>query len=234
MCSSRRSALALAAVLTPLAACTGDNATGAPQVDASPEAEARALDSTVADHDASAESSFDGTASDRTASDRTASEASTGADAMDATWMDADASDGPPCSTFDGSFDPAAADAGKALVAQYQCTKCHGSGLIGSNTSISDSGGLVYPSNLTSDPTTGLGCWTDDHIARAILDAIDDQDADLCLMPHFRDQFAEAGIDPDAGASQIVQFLRGRLPVQHTVPNTVCPSDSGSPEAGPG
>jgi hypothetical protein len=211
--------LASAAAFAALAGCAGDDGKASAQTDAA------VPDSTTGNRDASIEAGVD------VSPDGSASDGSFGAEAIDE-GRAAEVEVVPPCSTVDGSLDPAAADAGKTLVSQYSCTKCHGSGLVGSNTTISDSGGLIYPPNLTPDPMTGLGCWTDDQIARAILDAIDNQDADLCMMPPFRLQFVEAGIDPDAGAFQIVQFLRSRRPVEHMVPDTLCPTEGGSAEDG--
>jgi hypothetical protein len=125
------------------------------------------------------------------------------------------------------------------LVIQYGCHRCHQSnaldagGLVlsGHNTSIRDSG-LFFPPNLTPDPATGLGCWSNDQIARAVLDGFDDQDAALCIMPQFRARFTEAGIDIDASAGEIVQFLRTLPAVSNQVPNTVCPSPSDAGDAG--
>ncbi|MFX5464562.1 hypothetical protein ABTD44_19505, partial [Acinetobacter baumannii] len=77
--------------------------------------------------------------------------------------------------------------------------------------------------NLTPDPTTGLGCWTDDEIARAILDGIDDQGQTLCpIMPRFSD----AGIG-EAGARALVAFLRSIPVAQNQVPSSMCTLDAG-------
>ena len=65
--------------------------------------------------------------------------------------------------------------------------------------------------------------------ARAILDGVDDQDADLCKMPHFRAKFVDAGVDPTTAAGQIVQFLRSLRPTEHMVPDSICPVPDAAP-----
>ena len=73
---------------------------------------------------------------------------------------------------------------GKALVASLACASCHGADLSGSESPIGKSG--AYAANLTPDPATGLGNWTDDDVARAIQTGVDDGDAQLCnVMPRF-------------------------------------------------
>jgi hypothetical protein len=124
------------------------------------------------------------------------------------------------------------------LVLQYHCYGCHqanaldagGLVLSGHDTSINDA--ATYPPNLTSDPATGLGCWTNQQIATALLDGFDNQDAALCVMPQFRGKFIEAGVDVDAAATNIVEFLRSLHPVVNQVPDTVCPSPPSPSDAG--
>jgi hypothetical protein len=139
-----------------------------------------------------------------------------------------------------GAIDPNLADAGMQLVLQYRCYGCHQSngvdagGLIlsGHDTSLSDAS-AVYPPNLTPDPGTGLGCWTNQQIATALLDGFDNQDAALCVMPKFRGKFVEAGVDVDAAATDIVEFLRSLHAVGNQVPETTC-SVPPSSDAGDG
>ncbi|HLK36885.1 MAG TPA: hypothetical protein VKU41_09055, partial [Polyangiaceae bacterium] len=129
-------------------------------------------------------------------------------------------------------------DAGKQIVTQFRCFACHqstgldagGIVLSGNSNSISDAA-PIYPPNLTPDPATGLGCWTDQQIERAFLDGIDDKDASLCVMPHFRARFADAGVDIDASSAELVAFLRSLNPVSHQVPQTMCPppAEAGAP-----
>jgi hypothetical protein len=145
-----------------------------------------------------------------------------------------DATDGG-CIPYDASnLDPAAIVAGQMLSITLKCAKCHDDGLTGDPAGVMSpqtEGGLAYPPNLTPDPTTGLGCWTNAQITTAILDGIDNQGQPLCPpMPHF----AEAGIDA-SGADDLVTFLRSITPAIATVPDTpsctLGPVDAGSPDA---
>jgi len=74
--------------------------------------------------------------------------------------------------------------------------------------------GRVYTPNITSDPETGLGAWTDDEIARAIQEGVGrDGRALFPIMPWM--DFAE--LDAEDVAS-IVVYLRTVPPVRHEVP----------------
>jgi mono/diheme cytochrome c family protein len=68
---------------------------------------------------------------------------------------------------------------GHYLVRIMDCAGCHTPGalrgqpdpsksLAGSDVGFEFPGGVVYPPNLTSDPATGLGSWSDAQIAAAI------------------------------------------------------------------
>jgi hypothetical protein len=134
------------------------------------------------------------------------------------------------CVVFDAALDDAEVARGLALVKQLKCQQCHGQVLSGNSNGVpSPFGGLAYPPNLTSDPGTGTGCWTNAEIANALLHGVDDQGAALCApMP----QFAEAGID-DASAAAIVAFVRSLAPVVNQVPQTRCSAnDDGGLDAG--
>ena len=146
------------------------------------------------------------------------------------------------CALVDaGPLDDAAVAAGMSLVANtYRCWRCHqdvpldagGLTLGGRSTSLVD-GGAIFPPNLTPD-MTGLGCWTDPQIVRAMLDGIDIHDAGMCVMPKFGHIMDDAGTEPvdAATAAQIVQFLRSLTPITHQVQTTVCPTPSGGGDAG--
>src|SRR5262245_47355586 len=86
-----------------------------------------------------------------------------------------------------GGGDAAAAGATRmALVQQLRCANCHpdepvDAGLILSGkltTTVADA--AVFPRNLTPDPATGLGCWTDQQIITAIMDGVNEQGMMLC------------------------------------------------------
>lgn len=86
------------------------------------------------------------------------------------------------------------------------------------------SGGMVfdfepfkaYARNITPDPQTGIGKWTDGEIARAIREGIR-PDGSLIGPPmpfHFYRSMA------DADVKAIVAYLRAQPPVKHAVPKS--------------
>ena len=161
------------------------------------------------------------------------------------------------CTPFDASgLDDASVQEGKLEVwTVYKCQGCHqratqtvddaGNGLVlsGNNDGIGDSG-MVFPPNLTSDPATGIGCWTDMQIANAILMGVDNEGKMLCpSMPRFgmpltSNGAPRPGTPMDAGtAQQIVDFLRSLPMVSNQVTQTTCPmlvQDGGSEAAADG
>jgi mono/diheme cytochrome c family protein len=107
---------------------------------------------------------------------------------------------------------------GAGLAAKYQCASCHGQDLSGNESPIG--GSQAYAGNLTPDPTTGIGGWTDDQI-------IADLRNDPCTaMPSFALN--------DAQATEIVAYLRGLPPVVHSIPMSDCagPAPSDIDDAG--
>jgi len=167
------------------------------------------------------------------AGDDEAVDSGAGADAAD---------DAGKCTPYDASaLDDAAVASGRAFVQNvFRCAGCHqstpvdaGITLSGRTTSLSDAG-PVFPPNLTPDPGTGLGCWTDDQIARAILDGVDDEGATLCVMPHFGQPAADGGpAKMDAGTAQeVIAFLRSLAPVVNQVTETQCPALDGGADGG--
>lgn len=126
---------------------------------------------------------------------------------------------------------------GKYLVELLGCGSCHTDGalvgmpdhtlrLAGSHIGIAYSDplreknpGVVYPSNLTPDPDTGLGKWSDTEIRQMITSGIDKHGRrKLAIMPWP----AYARLDKeDAGA--IIAYLRSLAPVAHKVPANVKP-----------
>ncbi|MEO8798890.1 MAG: cytochrome c [Polyangiaceae bacterium] len=140
----------------------------------------------------------------------------------DAATTDADAA---PDADFHCTSAPDAAiysadliDAGADLVENFGCHGCHLGDLSGSDMPI---GLNAFARNLTPDPITGLGCWTDDQIARAIRFGIDDEGEQLCVMPQF------GGSIDEAGAIAVVAYLRSIPPVVKDDLPTSCPKDAG-------
>lgn len=77
-------------------------------------------------------------------------------------------------------------------------------------------GTLAYAANLTPDPETGIGNWTDDDLARAIRTGKDDGDAALCTaMPHF----TTLG---DTQMNALVAYLRSLPAVVHDITKSAC------------
>jgi Cytochrome C oxidase, cbb3-type, subunit III len=111
-----------------------------------------------------------------------------------------------------------AIDAGSMIVTARGCMGCHTGNLSGNATTPV---GGQYPRNLTPDRATGIGCWTDDEIARAVLFGIDDQGVALCVMPKF-----EATIG-DASVTDLIAYLRSVAAVSNDVPDGLCPTDAG-------
>jgi hypothetical protein len=199
--------------------------------------------------DATTEAGPDAGADQTTAdapADRTVETGNDAGDASDSTTAaDADAgADAAACVLFDASgLDEASVQAGKlALWTVYKCQGCHqnaslvvddaGNGLVlaGNDAGIGDSG-MIFPPNLTDDPTTGLGCWTDTQVVNAILTGVDNEGKMLCpSMPRWgsplptADGGTRAGTPMDAGtAQQIVDFLRSLPSVNNQVTQTTCP-----------
>lgn len=74
--------------------------------------------------------------------------------------------------------------------------------------------GVVAAQNITSDPETGLGKWTDGEILRAMREGIDrDGNALFPMMPYVH--FAHMS---DEDAKSVVVYLRTLKPVRHGVP----------------
>jgi hypothetical protein len=113
----------------------------------------------------------------------------------------------PPCAAFDaGALDPTLVAQGTSLVRQFRCQQCHGGALQGNAAGVvvPHTTSFRYPPNLTPDPATGLGCWSDDEIANAILNSVDNEGSRLCgPMPHF----ASVGLT-EPQVRSIVAFLR--------------------------
>jgi len=131
------------------------------------------------------------------------------------------------CAVFSpGPLDPNQVDAGLSLIKQMKCMHCHGTLLSGNNTGIQGVGGaMAYPPNLTPDPTTGLGCWTNAEVVNAILNGIDDQGMALCPpMPQFG--HVDGGLDMQS-AALVVDYLRSLSPIVNQVPDTECPATTG-------
>jgi hypothetical protein len=223
--------------LASLAACDSGSSTSASGDDAAPDHSL--ADSTTSHPDAP--SGLDGSHPDSTAADVANDVSGDGGGMVDADGgasVDAEAGDegsaaggdagdsGPTCAAFDASgVDASAVAAGMALVQNSNCLPCHGDPPVGKQFSYG------YSKNLTPDPATGLGCWSDQQIVTAILDGVTPDGEALCIMPRWGSTGFQ-GVTLDAGsAEQIVQYLRTLAPVVHAVPPTVCPSSEAGADA---
>lgn len=140
-----------------------------------------------------------------------------------------------PVTVVESSYDPALVARGQNLARLLACGTCHTDGALvgrpdenriyaGSNIGIAYSNpfvikqpAIVYPPNITPDPGTGIGSWTDDEIIRVIRTGIDNHGrGKIPIMPW--PGYAEM---TDADARAIVAFLRSLKPVRHQQPANV-------------
>jgi hypothetical protein len=157
-----------------------------------------------------------------TDSDARAEEASREGGPADATALDVEAETAPSCAVDAGLLDDAEVQVGQSIVAAHKCPTCHGGTLSGNYDGVlspTTEGGRAYPPNLTPDPATGLGCWTDYQIENAFLNGIDNEGMPLCPpMPRFG-HLADGGLDA-AAARAVVEYLRSLPIFVNAVPNT--------------
>jgi mono/diheme cytochrome c family protein len=131
------------------------------------------------------------------------------------------------------SREAATASKGGEAVVKRKCVICHGMNMAGAVAALplagitTDTRVELYPPNLTSDPDTGIGDgtnldpakkgYTDDLLARAIRNGIDNDDLELCpQMKHFADM-------TDFEVYSIVKYLRSIPPVKQKILRSVCP-----------
>lgn len=126
---------------------------------------------------------------------------------------------------------------GRYLVELIGCGACHTDGAIigepnaghlfaGSRVGIAYTSplrdkypGVVYPPNLTPDPQTGLGNWTDAQIVDAIRSGTRQHGSGRLIVMSW--PLYQGMSDEDVNA--IVAYLRSIPPVKHKVPAAVTP-----------
>ena len=138
--------------------------------------------------------------------------------ASDAMAGEAEAS----CAFDAGLLDDAEVAFGKQIVTACNCQDCHGGTLSGNFNGVpspTTEGGFAYPPNLTPDPTTGLGCWTNAEIENAILNGIDNEGMRLCPPMPLWGHLTDGGLDAGT-AYAVVQYLRSLPIFSEQVPNT--------------
>jgi mono/diheme cytochrome c family protein len=137
------------------------------------------------------------------------------------------------CSTSSHSMAPSDPLArGQYLASIMDCAGCHTPGalrgqpdgsrrLAGSEVGFGFPGGVVYPPNLTPDPETGLGRWSDAEIARAIRQGQSRDGRPLVpIMP-----WPSYSVLTEADARALVAYLRSLAPVRHAVPRRAGPGE---------
>jgi mono/diheme cytochrome c family protein len=141
-------------------------------------------------------------------------------------WACSSGNDAPSCPANNPECkDIATVAAGKEAVVKRKCVQCHGDNMAGSTTAIPSQptalGEAVelYPPNLTGDPDTGVAKWTDDALALAIREGIDNESQHLCpQMNHFAQM-------SDFEVYSIVKYLRSLPPVKQEIPSSICPPE---------
>ena len=115
---------------------------------------------------------------------------------------------------------------GQYLVAIMDCAGCHTDGalagkpdpalhLAGSGIGFGAPGlGIFYPPNLTPDPETGLGGWSEAEMATAIRTGVRPDGRELAPMMPWRSYAALT----DEDALAVAAYLKSLPPVRHAVP----------------
>jgi mono/diheme cytochrome c family protein len=125
---------------------------------------------------------------------------------------------------------------GKYLVTILGCNDCHTPGyfygapdtartLAGSELGWKGPWGVTYPRNLTPEPQTGIGAWSDSDIVTAIRTG-KRPDGRILLPPM---PWPDLAALSDDDATAIAKYLKTLPPVPHNVPDIVPP---GSPVKG--
>jgi mono/diheme cytochrome c family protein len=123
-----------------------------------------------------------------------------------------------------------AVERGHYLARIMDCTGCHTPGalvgrpdtdryLAGADVGFGTPLGIVYPPNLTPDPVTGLGRWTDAEIARAIRQGVrPDGRALVPVMP-----WPSYSALTEADVAALVAYLRTLPPTRNQTPRNTPP-----------
>jgi mono/diheme cytochrome c family protein len=117
------------------------------------------------------------------------------------------------------SFDPALVAKGAALAALGNCVDCHtaaGGKAFAGGRPLETPFGTIYGTNITPDPETGVGRWSEDAFRRAMREGVDREGRHLYpVFPY--DHFTRL-TDEDLGA--LYAFVMTRDPVRNVpLPN---------------
>jgi len=90
----------------------------------------------------------------------------------------------------------------------------------GAGQSLTDESGFhVVAGNITPDPETGIGNWTDDELARAIREGIGRDGRTLFpMMPYQNFRYMS-----DEDLASVIVYLRSQPPAHHQLPQTQVP-----------
>jgi mono/diheme cytochrome c family protein len=118
-----------------------------------------------------------------------------------------------PAEQVSTNFDPALVAHGRALAAVGNCIACHtvpGGKAFAGGLAVPTPFGTIYSTNITPDPDTGIGSWSEAAFRRAIREGVDRQGRHL--YPAFPyDHFA---LVTDEDVSALYAFLMTREPVK--------------------
>ncbi|HTW72301.1 MAG TPA: cytochrome c [Acetobacteraceae bacterium] len=129
-------------------------------------------------------------------------------------WYPAIAPVPPPART---SFPPAAVARGAELAALGTCMSCHtapGGAPFAGGRALQTPFGTIYASNITPDPATGIGTWSEAAFRRALHEGVDRRGGQL--YPAFPyDHFTKVSAADDA---DLYAYLMTRQPVRASAP----------------
>ena len=120
------------------------------------------------------------------------------------------------------SFDPALVRHGATLAALGNCAGCHsapGRPAFSGGLPVETPFGAIYASNITPDPDSGIGRWSEAAFRRAMRDGVDR--AGRNLYPAFPYNHYTAVTDADDAA--LYAYLMTRRPAGETVPPPALP-----------
>jgi len=86
--------------------------------------------------------------------------------------------------------------------------------------------GRFYPPNLTPDPDTGLGTWSDADIVKVLRTGVTPDGRVVSSAMPWRTQYRDLDV---ADAMAIATYLKSLTPVRHDVPTPLPPLKSAMP-----
>jgi mono/diheme cytochrome c family protein len=126
---------------------------------------------------------------------------------------------GPACANtaFSAGTDPALIGQGHYLATAGDCISCHtrpGGAAFAGGLPLSTPFGVIYSANITPDPATGIGGWSEPELARALREGVAADGRHL--YPAFPYTAYTKISDPDVHA--LYAYLRTLKPVRYTPP----------------